>query len=54
MKKWILAGLCFCLVLCLCACTELETTEPEYVLTYAENQPQNYPPLWVVNGLPSW
>lgn len=43
MKKWILAGLCFCLALCLCACAELETTEPEYVLTYAENQPQNYP-----------
>ena len=43
LKKWILAGLCFCLALCLCACAELETTEPEYVLTYAENQPQNYP-----------
>ena len=43
MKKMILLGFCFCLALCLCACSEAETTEPEFVLTYAENQPQNYP-----------
>ena len=39
----ILLGFCFCLALCLCACSEAETTEPEFVLTYAENQAQNYP-----------
>lgn len=43
MKKMILLGFCFCLALCLCACSEAETTEPEFVLTYAENQAQNYP-----------
>ena len=43
MKKMILLGCCFCLALCLCACSEAETTEPEFVLTYAENQAQNYP-----------
>ena len=43
MKKMILLGFCFCLALFLCACSEAENTEPEYVLTYAENQAQNYP-----------
>lgn len=43
MKKWIILSFCFCLVLCLCACSESESVEPDYVLTYAENQPQNYP-----------
>lgn len=43
MKKMILSGFCFWLALCLCACSEAETTEPEFVLTYAENQAQNYP-----------
>ena len=43
MKKMILFGFCLCLALCLCACSEAETTEPEFVLTYAENQAQNYP-----------
>ena len=43
MKKMILLGFCFCLALCLCACSEAEATEPEFVLTYAENQAQNYP-----------
>lgn len=43
MKKMILLGFCFCLALCLCACSEEENAEPEFVLTYAENQPQNYP-----------
>ena len=43
MKKMILLGFCFCLAFCMCACSEEETTEPEFVLTYAENQAQNYP-----------
>ena len=43
LKKMILLGFCFCLALCLCACSEAEATEPEFVLTYAENQAQNYP-----------
>lgn len=36
-------GLCICLGLCLAACASTETNEPEFVLTYAENQAQNYP-----------
>lgn len=32
-----------CLVLCLSACSTAEYTEPEFVLTYADNQPSNYP-----------
>ena len=43
LKKMILLGFCICLALCLCACSEAEATEPEFVLTYAENQAQNYP-----------
>lgn len=43
MKKFFMIGLCICLLLILSACSEMELTEPEYVLTYAENQPQNYP-----------
>lgn len=43
MKKWIVAGLCICLSLWLCACGGMEDTEPEFVLTYAENLAQNYP-----------
>lgn len=43
MKKMILFGICFCLALCLHACTNSESVEPEFVLTYAENQAQNYP-----------
>ncbi len=43
MKKWILLGLCICLSLALSACGESESSEPEFVLTYAENQAQNYP-----------
>lgn len=35
--------LCMALLLLLSACSVPEQTEPEYVLTYAENQPQNYP-----------
>lgn len=36
-------GLCICLGLCLAACSNTENNEPEFVLTYAENQAQNYP-----------
>lgn len=43
MKKLIMLGLCFCLAAGLCACRQAEAPEPEYVLTYAENQAQNYP-----------
>ena len=43
MKKLFMIGLCICLTLCLSACAEIESTEPEFVLTYAENQAQNYP-----------
>ena len=43
MKKFWIISLCFCLALCLCACSEADLSEPEYVLTYAENQPRNYP-----------
>lgn len=43
MKKLMMLCLSLCLALGLCACSGLETTEPEYVLTYAENQAQNYP-----------
>lgn len=43
MKKLLMIGLCICLVLCLCACGGAEETEPDFVLTYAENQAQNYP-----------
>lgn len=43
MKKWIILGLCLCLALGLSACGETEATEPDFVLTYAENQAQNYP-----------
>ncbi len=31
------------MLLCLSACGDAENMEPEYVLTYAENQPRNYP-----------
>lgn len=43
MKKLLMIGLCICLALCLCACGGAEETEPDFVLTYAENQAQNYP-----------
>lgn len=43
MKKFLVIGLCICLGLCLAACASTETNEPEFVLTYAENQAQNYP-----------
>lgn len=43
MKKIRILFLCICLVLCLSACAQSESTEPEYVLTYAENHPKNYP-----------
>ena len=43
LKKLLMIGLCVCLLLCMPACSETENTEPDYVLTYAENQPQNYP-----------
>ena len=43
MKKLLMIGLCICLGLCLAACASTETNEPEFVLTYAENQAQNYP-----------
>lgn len=43
MKKLLIIGLCICLGLCLAACSTTETNEPEFVLTYAENQAQNYP-----------
>ena len=43
MKKWIMLLLSICMLLCLTACADAENTEPEYVLTYAENQPRNYP-----------
>lgn len=43
LKKFCLVVFCICLVFCLTACAEQENTEPEYVLTYAENQAQNYP-----------
>ena len=43
MKKLLIIGLCICLGLCLAACASTETNEPEFVLTYAENQAQNYP-----------
>lgn len=43
MKKLIVLILSICILLCLPACRNAENTEPEYVLTYAENQPRNYP-----------
>lgn len=43
LKKMILLLLSLCIPLCLCACGNAENKEPEYVLTYAENQPRNYP-----------
>ena len=43
MKKLLIIGLCICLGLCLDACSTTENNEPEFVLTYAENQAQNYP-----------
>ena len=43
MKKLIVLLLSICILLCLSACGNTENTEPEYVLTYAENQPRNYP-----------
>jgi len=43
LKKLCLIVFCICLVFSLTACAEQENTEPEYVLTYAENQAQNYP-----------
>lgn len=45
MKKWIALLLCAAALLCLAACTEEteKTVVPEYVLTYADNQPENYP-----------
>lgn len=42
MRKLCLIGLCICLLL-LAGCAKPDTAEPEFVLTYAENQPQNYP-----------
>ena len=43
MNKILTLCLCICLLLCLCGCGAKNQTEPEFVLTYAENQPQNYP-----------
>lgn len=43
LKKLMIIGLCVCLLLMLPACAAPEQAEPEFVLTYAENQPQNYP-----------
>ena len=43
LKKLFLLNLCICLLILLTACTAAEQPEPDYVLTYAENQPQNYP-----------
>ena len=43
MNKILPLCLCICLLLCLCGCGAKNQTEPEFVLTYAENQPQNYP-----------
>ncbi len=43
LKKFLMIGLCICLGLCLAACSTTENNEPEFVLTYAENQAQNYP-----------
>ena len=43
MKKLIILLLSIGILLCLSACADAENTEPEYVLTYAENQPRNYP-----------
>lgn len=43
MKKLIVLLLAICMLLCLSACADAENADPEYVLTYAENQPRNYP-----------
>lgn len=43
LKKLFMIPLCLCLLLVLSACAGQEKPEPDYVLTYAENQPQNYP-----------
>lgn len=45
MKKWVCAMLCVWVLLCLSSCAEETETVvvPEYVLTYADNQPENYP-----------
>ncbi len=43
MKKTGLLALCICLLLFLTACRNAEDTIPEFVLTYSENQAQNYP-----------
>ena len=43
MKKLIMIALSAFLVLCLSACSNTDYTEPDFVLTYADNQPPNYP-----------
>lgn len=43
MKKLIILLLAICMLLCLSACADAENADPDYVLTYAENQPRNYP-----------
>jgi len=43
LKKMLIIGLFICLALCLSACAKMESSEPDFVLTYAENQAQNYP-----------
>ena len=43
LKKLIVLLLAICMLLCLSACADAENADPEYVLTYAENQPRNYP-----------
>ena len=46
-NRWILALLIICSALCMAGCGQSqlnnEETEPEYVFTYAENQPEGYP-----------
>lgn len=43
LKKLIILLLAICMLLCLSACADAENADPDYVLTYAENQPRNYP-----------
>lgn len=43
MRRMLLLPACVALIAVLPACTQEQTTIPEYVLTYADNQPANYP-----------
>lgn len=43
MKKWVCVLLCAVFLLCAAGCAKETEAVPEYVLTYADNQPEDYP-----------